>query len=150
MALPPIAGCIRLTADGPGFRVPIMEVLDERLDPSCLGWVEGRPSGQGELRGYLGFADGREIDPLALLQAVDALPPATFDLGLGGWVPTMQLSTWVRAVPAPGPVVVRQRARLVEGSLFDETCDIWDSRGRLVATGHQLAGIRIQHSTPKE
>jgi len=141
--LPAPERCVRLTADGPGFEVSIMGVLDERLDPSCLGWVEGRPSGVGELRGYLGFADGRAIDPLALLLAVDSLPPATFDLGLGGWVPTLQLSAWVRDVPAEGPVVVRQRARLVAGSLFDETCDIWDSRGRLVATGHQLAGIRM-------
>lgn len=141
--LPPADRCVRLTADGPGFEVPIMGVLDERLDPSCLGWVEGRPSGTGELRGYLGFADGRALDPLALLLSVDALPPATFDLGLGGWVPTLQLSAWVRGVPADGPVVVRQRARLVADSLVDETCDVWDSRGRLVATGHQLAGIRV-------
>lgn len=141
--LPPAERCVRLTPDGPGFEVPIMGVLDERLDPSCLGWVEGRPSGTGELRGYLAFADGRGVDPLALLLGVDSLPPATFDLGLGGWVPTLQLSAWVRGVPAPGPVVVRQRARLVAGSLFDEICDIWDSRGRLVATGHQLAGIRV-------
>ncbi|GAA4349833.1 thioesterase family protein [Angustibacter luteus] len=141
--LPPIEGCFRLPVEGPGFQVPIMEVLDERLDPACLGWAQGKPSGVGELRGYLSFADGRAMDPLGLLLAVDSLPPATFDVGLTGWVPTMQLSAWVRAVPAPGPVVVRQHARLIEGSLFDETCDIWDSRGRLVATGHQLAGIRV-------
>ncbi|GMA87381.1 hypothetical protein GCM10025868_26310 [Angustibacter aerolatus] len=54
------------------------------------------------------LADGAPVDPLALLLLVDALPPATFDLGLGGWVPTLQLTAFVRALPSPGPLVVRQ------------------------------------------
>jgi hypothetical protein len=141
--LPPLDRCVQLPVDGPGFTVPLMGVLDEHLDPACLGWATGAPSGEGELRGHLAFSDGRPFDPLSLLLAVDALPPATFDIGLTGWVPTMQLSAWVRALPAPGPLVVRQRARLVEAALADETCDVWDSRGRLVATGHQLAGVRM-------
>jgi hypothetical protein len=120
-----------------------MGVLAEHLDPACLGWAVGEPSRQGELRGYLSFADGREPDALSLLLAVDCLPPATFDLGVTGWVPTLHLSAWVRSAPAPGPLVVRQTARLVQGRTVDETCDVWDSRGRLVATGHQLAGIRL-------
>lgn len=141
--LPSLEECVRLLVDAPGFTVPLMGVLDEHLDPACLGWATGTPSGEGELRGYLAFGDGRTFDPLSLLLAVDALPPATFDVGLTGWVPTMQLSAWVRALPEPGPLVVRQRARLVEAALVDETCDVWDSRGRLVATGHQLAAVRM-------
>jgi hypothetical protein len=140
--LPPLEQCVLLPVDAPGFTVPLMGVLDEHVDPSCMGWATGAPSGEGELRGYLAFGDGRSFDPLSLLLAVDALPPATFDVGLTGWVPTMQLSAWVRALPAPGPLVVRQRARLIEAALVDETCDVWDSRGRLVATGHQLAAVR--------
>jgi hypothetical protein len=141
--LPPLDKCVRLTVDAPCFTVPLMGVLDEDLDPACLGWATGAPSGEGELRGYLSFGDGRSFDPLSLLLAVDALPPATFDVGLTGWVPTMQLSAWVRALPAPGPLVVRQRARLAQAALVDETCDVWDAHGRLVATGHQLAAVRM-------
>jgi hypothetical protein len=141
--VPPADRCVRLPVDAPGFRVPLMGVLDERLDPACLGWATGSPSGEGELRGYLSFEDGRTFDPLGLVLAVDAFPPSTFDLGLTGWVPTMSLSAWVRALPAPGALVVRTRTRLVEDSLVDETCDVWDSRGRLVATGHQLAAVRM-------
>lgn len=141
--LPPIGGCVRLPPHTGEFEVPLMDVVAEHLDPATLGWTRGRPSGAGELRGHLQLADGREPDPLSLLLAVDALPPASFDLGLGGWVPTLHLSAWVRAVPAPGPLVVRQRARLVADGLFDETCDVWDAGGRLVATGHQLAGVRV-------
>ncbi|HET8616914.1 MAG TPA: thioesterase family protein, partial [Actinomycetales bacterium] len=144
--VPTIEQCVRLPVDAPGFHVPLMGVLAEHLDPACLGWATGSPGGEGELRGYLSFDDGRAFDPLALVMAVDAFPPPTFDLGLTGWVPTMSLSAWVRALPAPGPLAVRTRARLVQDALVDETCDVWDSRGRLVATGHQLAGVRVPRS----
>jgi acyl-coenzyme A thioesterase PaaI-like protein len=140
--LPPEDDCPRLPVEGPGFEVPLMAVLAERLDPATMGWAVGKPSGRGELRGWLRFDDGREPDTLALLTVVDALPPATFDLGVTGWVPTLELSCHVRAVPAPGALVVRQRARHVAGGRVDEECDVWDSTGRLVATGHQLAGVR--------
>jgi acyl-coenzyme A thioesterase PaaI-like protein len=141
--LPPVEECVRLGVEGPGFAVPLMGVVAQHLDPACVGWQRGSPSGAGEVRGWLALADGRDADPLSLLLAVDALPPATFDLGLGGWVPTLQLSAWVRALPAPGRLRVRQRARLVQDGLVDETCDVWDAQGRLVATGHQLAGVRV-------
>ena len=51
----------------------------------------------------LRFADGRDHDPLSLLFAVDAFPPATFDVVMTGWVPTLNLTAYLRAVPAPGP-----------------------------------------------
>lgn len=129
---------------GPGgVHLPIMERVDIRLDPATAGFALGQPAGVGEIRARLRFADGRAPDPLALLYAVDALPPATFDLaGTTGWVPTLSLSVYVRAVPAPGPLVVRHRAGLVEARTVDEVCHVWDSRGRLVAQATQLAGIR--------
>jgi acyl-Coa thioesterase superfamily protein/acyl-CoA thioesterase superfamily protein len=146
--LPAEADCPRVSGDTPELPVPMLSVVEERLDPATTGWVRGRPGGSGELRGWLRHADGREPDPLSLLHAVDALPPATFDLGTAGWVPTLELTAYVRALPAPGPLVVRQRARLVDGGLVDEECDVWDAAGRLVATGHQLAGLRVPASPP--
>ncbi|MBI4943011.1 MAG: thioesterase family protein [Actinobacteria bacterium] len=141
---PDRAACVRLPQKGPGFDVPLMGPLDQRLDPATLGFAMGSPSGAGELRGYVTFDDGRDLDPLALLLVADSLPPATFDVpGLHlGWVPTLQLSVFVRAVPAPGPVVVRHVARSVGAGAVDETTDVWDSTGRLVAVGHQLALVR--------
>ena len=113
--LPRIEACPRLPVQGPGFEVPLMAVVAEHLDPAVMGWAVGRPSGAGELRGWAAFADGRDPDPLALLMLVDALPPATFDLGSTGWVPTLELTCHVRAAPAPGPLAVRQRVRHVVG-----------------------------------
>ena len=60
-----------------------------------------------------------------------------------GWVPTLELTVYVRALPAPGPVRVLQRANLIDGQRVDEQCWVWDSRARLVAHGTQLAGIRL-------
>jgi acyl-coenzyme A thioesterase PaaI-like protein len=140
--LPPMADCPRLPVDGPGFEVPLMAVVAEHLDPATMGWAVGHPSRAGELRGWLVLDDGREPDPVFLLTVVDAFPPASFDLGLTGWVPTIALTAYVRALPAPGPLTVRQRARHVAGGRVDEDCDVWDSAGHLVASGYQLAGVR--------
>ncbi|MGV1037675.1 MAG: thioesterase family protein [Candidatus Nanopelagicales bacterium] len=142
--LPAEQDCVELPANPPGgdFEVPMMEFVSQRLDPSVLGFAVGEPTNKGELRGWLRFRDDRPLDALALLFVVDSFPPAVFDLGSMGWVPTHQLSVYVRALPAPGPLQVRQRARLVEAGTVDEVCDVWDSAGRLVAQGTQLAGFR--------
>jgi hypothetical protein len=142
-AAPP-DGCVRLPAMSPaGFPVPIMDEVDLRIDPATLGFAAGKPTGRGELRGWLGLTGDEPFDPISLLYAVDAFPPATFDIELSGWVPTLELSVYVRALPAPGPVQVLQRAQLIDAQRVDETCLVWDSTGRLVAQGTQLAGIRL-------
>src|SRR5690606_26623255 len=140
----------RTPSDGPGgAHLPIMERVDIRLDPATAGFTVGRPSGTGELRAVLRFADGRAPDPLALLYAVDALPPAPFEVaGTTGWVPTITLTAYVRALPADGPLVVRQRAGLIEAGTVDEVCEVWDGRGRLVAQATQLAAIRTAGPPP--
>jgi hypothetical protein len=70
---------------------------------------------------------------------VDALPPVTFDLGMPGWAPTLELTAHVRARPAPGWLKVRHATRNLAGGMFEEDCEVWDSTGRLVAQSRQLA-----------
>jgi hypothetical protein len=138
------ADCPRLTPRLPnGNRVAIMEQIEVRLDPDSAGFAAGRPSGRGELRGWLALPDAEAFDPTSLVFAVDAFPPATFDIEFSGWVPTLELTVYVRALPAPGPVRVLHRAQLIDGGRVDESCFVWDSAGRLVAHGTQLAGIRL-------
>ena len=112
-AVPPPEAALRASATDPSGRaLPIMDRVDLRLDPATAGFRQGRPGGGGELRGWLSFTDGREPDPLSLLYALDALPPATFEVAAStGWVPTLSLSAYVRAVPAAGPLLVRQAGR---------------------------------------
>jgi hypothetical protein len=136
--------CARMLAQTPdGSRVAIMDQLEVRLEPDSSGFTTGTPSGRGELRGWLALPDLERFDPISLLLAVDAFPPATFDIEFSGWVPTLELTVYVRALPAPGPVRILQRAQLIDAGRVDEACYVWDRTGRLVAHGSQLAGIRL-------
>ncbi|HET6211087.1 MAG TPA: thioesterase family protein [Jatrophihabitans sp.] len=140
----PMADCPRIPGRTPtGLPVAIMDQVDLRIEPGCLGFADGRPSGRGELHGWLALPDGADFDPCSLLFAVDAFPPATFEIEATGWVPTLELTAYVRALPAPGPVRILQRAQLIEAQRVDEACFIWDVTGRLVAQGSQLAGIQL-------
>ena len=118
---------------------PLMDRFEMLFDPACIGWAVGEPSGQGELRAWFRLADERDPDPVSLLMVCDALPPVTFDLGLFGWAPTIELTVHVRARPAPGWLQVRHSTRNLAGGMFEEDCEVWDEAGRLVAQSRQLA-----------
>ncbi|GAB2800308.1 thioesterase family protein [Streptomyces daliensis] len=140
-AFPPPEQCFS-TKDQPGGEDAGPEMgkrLDLRLDPSTCGWAVGAPSGEGKMRAWFGLADGRDADPLSLLMAVDALPPTAFELGLSGWVPTVELTVHVRCRPAPGPLRVSITTRNLAGGYLEEDTEIWDSEDRLVTQARQLA-----------
>jgi hypothetical protein len=146
LAAPGPEECVRLPPRMPGgVHVGIMEVLDLRLDPSTLPFTDSPPlpGTPAELRGWTRFVDGREPDALSLLFSVDAIPPATLMIGSSGWVPTLQMSSYVRARPAPGWLGIRMTANLVADGMVDETCVLWDSRGQVVAQSTQLARLRF-------
>lgn len=135
--------CVPARAATPdGTRVAILDQVEVRLDPQSTGFTRGEPSGRGELWGWLALPGGAPFDPVSLLYAVDSFPPASFDVASSGWVPTLELTVYVRALPAPGPVQVLQKARLIAGGRVDEACFVWDGDGTLVAQATQLAGIR--------
>jgi hypothetical protein len=139
--LPDPDSCVSANMAPPGSAgdLPFLHRFDMRLDPATIGWALGEPSHRGEIQGWIRMADGREPDPLMLLLAVDTLPPVTFDLGLAGWAPTLELSAHVRAVPAPGWLRVRVSTRNYAGGLLEEDAEVWDSADRLVAQSRQLA-----------
>lgn len=139
--MPPPEECVPNTMAPPEVRAiaPLMDRFDMRFHPDHIGWAVGQPSGRGVLSAWFRLADGREPDPLALLMVVDALPPVTFDLGMPGWAPTLELTAHVRARPAPGWLKVRHATRNMAGGMFEEDCEVWDSAGRLVAQSRQLA-----------
>jgi len=144
---PPAAGAsyadsVRFRLAQP-FRPPIFDQVEIRLDPATAGFLDGNPAGRGELRGWLALPDGEDFDSISLLYALDAFPPATLDIERSGWVPTLELTAYIRAVPAPGPVRVLQKAQLIQGAYVDEVCLVWDSKDRLVAQATQFAGIRF-------
>ncbi|MFB0618112.1 thioesterase family protein [Streptomyces sp. AGS-58] len=144
-AIPPLERCFGpddAPAPVPGSSA-IADRLMLKLDPGTLGWALGAPSGRGEMRAWFGLADGRDADPLSLLLAVDALPPTAFEIGLRGWVPTVELTVHVRHRPAPGPLRVAITTRNLAGGFLEEDAEVWDSEDRLVAQSRQLARARL-------
>ncbi|MER5381373.1 MULTISPECIES: thioesterase family protein [unclassified Streptomyces] len=145
-AIPPMDQCFGpqdAPAPIPGSSA-ITDRLFLKLDPATLGWALGAPSGKGEMRSWFGLADGRDADPLSLLLAVDALPPTAFEIGLSGWVPTVELTVHVRSRPAPGPLRVSITTRNLAGGFLEEDAEVWDSADRLVAQSRQLARARLR------
>jgi len=144
-AFPPLDQCFG-PSDSPA-PVPGSSAITDRLmikiDPATLGWAVGAPSGKGEMRAWFGLADGRDADPLSLLLAVDALPPTAFELGISGWVPTVELTVHVRSRPAPGPLRVSITTRNLAGGFLEEDAEVWDTENRLVAQSRQLARARL-------
>ncbi|QIX27701.1 thioesterase family protein [Nocardioides sp. JQ2195] len=139
--LPPLEECLPTSMAPEEIRriAPLMSRFDLRLDPAYAGWAVGEPSGNGIIQGWFRLNDDRDPDPISLLLTVDALPPVTFDLGIPGWAPTLELSAHVRAIPAKGWLKVRHETRNLAGGMFEEDCVVWDSAGRLVAQSRQLA-----------
>jgi Thioesterase-like superfamily len=140
--LPAPDDCIDVSRPDSPFRQNLHDKVDIRLDPATVGWAFGQPGRAAESQGWVRPRDGFEPDPLFLLLAVDALPPVTFDFGLFGWAPTVELTALLRGAPAPGWLRVVMRSQLIDDGWLDEDVEVWDSADRLVAQGRQLAGYR--------
>jgi len=124
--------------------VKIMGVVDFLLDPSSAGWLDGGRSEKGEVLGWLRLDDGASNwDAWSLLFASDGLPPGTFPLGSSGWVPTLQLTTYVRRVPVGEWLRARQWCIVIADDTVDERCELFDERGEMVASSSQLAMVRF-------
>jgi hypothetical protein len=144
--LPPLDECARMTSTMPRPD----NGTELFFDPDAmLRFTEEGPTGtgDGELRAWFRFADGRTITPLDLLYVVDAMPPASFSIVSTGWVPTLDLSVYVRALPAPGPLRIRFRVQVIQEGFADEVCEVWDTTGRLVAQSTQLTALRLPPAT---
>jgi acyl-CoA thioesterase len=140
--LPPVEDCPRAPAEvAPGFRVGHLDFVEVRMPADWPRFGQPTPT-PGQSAARLRMADA-PTTALDLLVLADALQPTAAGLGVPGWFPTVELTVYVRAVPAKGWLVGRQRTQEVIDGWFDEDCDIWDSRGRLVCQARQLAGYRL-------
>jgi hypothetical protein len=78
--LPPEGDCFLMPTGAP-VDVPLMGMVEQRLDPECLGFAFGVPTDTGQLRGWVRIPGHDQTDVPGLLLIADALPPAVFDLG---------------------------------------------------------------------
>jgi acyl-CoA thioesterase len=138
----PLEQCIARTVVE---EIKLMRVADFRLDPSSATWLDGDTSDLAEVKGWLRLNDGGAgaWDAWTLLFASDGLPPATFPLGSSGWVPTLQLTSYVHQIPAGEWLRARQWCVVITDSVVEERCELFDERSQLVATSSQLAMVRF-------
>ncbi|MDA8277761.1 MAG: thioesterase family protein [Actinomycetota bacterium] len=143
-SISPYQECKPLPITTPGgFNASIMSQVEIVMDPTVKVYTEDSPSGSGQLKGWLSLPGGEAFDSVSLQYALDSFPPATFEIERTGWVPTLSFTTYIRALPVPGPLQILQRANLVQGQMVDETCYVWDVEHNLVGQATQLAAIRL-------
>lgn len=135
-AIPSPDDCIGRTGGIQGVDLAILNRLEIRLNPA-----HAEPgNGNAEMSGWVRFNDGRPADAKACLLFADAFPPAILgQLGLVGWVPTIELTVHVRRRPCPGWIQARFVTHdLGDGRLIEDGM-LWDEQGNLVAQSRQLA-----------
>lgn len=114
--------------------------VDVRLANGSSGFRTGQPTGRAEIDGWFGWRNGGDVDEIGLLLVADVFPPPVFNTDLPvAWVPTLELTVHVRAVPAPGPLKCRFRTEFIQDGMLSEDGWIWDCEDRLVCQSRQLA-----------
>ncbi len=125
-----------------GERAPIpVAAIAQRVnlefDKTCLAFVEGRKTDEAVLRAVAHFDP---VDQLAGIIACDVTPPAAWNaLGVGGWVPTVELTAHLRARPVPGPVRIHVETRAIDAGFLEEDGLVFDAHGTLFVQSRQLA-----------
>lgn len=123
----PMADIVHL-AHGCDIR-PALHTLGPRSDggpPVFEYWV--RPKGVAP-------------DVLFALLCGDVSAPVTFAVGRSGWAPTVQLTAYLRAMPADGWLRVMCTAVQIGQDWFDEDHIVVDSEGRIIVQSRQLAMV---------
>ncbi|MBT0565989.1 thioesterase family protein [Williamsia sp. CHRR-6] len=114
-------------------------VLDVHYDASTVAFLDGS-RGEPTTR-FWTRPIGAEPDEWFAMIAADLSVPVVMNLQLYGWAPTLQMTTYLRRVPAPGWLRVQATTTEVGQGLFDEDHCILDSTGAVVAQSRQLAMI---------
>ena len=139
--LPPPGECVRATpsVDGP-FPPPLMDKVRVMIHPEDAAGLMGERTGMARVRGWFRLLEGEKPDPLAVVLASDAFPPAVFNTNLPfKWTPTLELTVHIRNPHPGGWLKCHFRTRFVTGGLLEEDGEFWDEEDNLVAQSRQLA-----------
>ena len=139
--LPSPSECVQAkpSPDGP-FPPPLMDKVSVMIHPEDAAGLMGKPTGIARVRGWFRLLEDESPDPLAVVLACDAFPPALFNTDLPrGWTPTLDLTVHIRDPRPTGWLKCQFRTRFVTGGFLEEDCEIWDEKNNLVAQSRQLA-----------
>jgi acyl-coenzyme A thioesterase PaaI-like protein len=81
------------------------------------------------------------VDSLFALLCGDVSAPVTFGVNRFGWAPTVQLTAYLRAIPADGWLRVMCTTMQIGQDWFDEDHVVVDCEGRIIVQSHQLAMV---------
>lgn len=141
----PGADAVVVTPDHPmGKIVKFAGAASLHVDPSTahfLSGKEGEPAVSMWTRPHPG--DDTDLDTAVLfaLMAGDISAPVTMNRGMFGWAPTVQLTVYLRHIPAPGWLRVTAESSVLGGTWFEEDHTVVDSTGTVVVQSRQLAMI---------
>jgi hypothetical protein len=101
------------------------------------------PSADGHPPVIQMWARPRDVAPDALfaLMCGDLSAPVTFAVDRTGWAPTIQLTAFLRGLPADGWLRIIATCTEIGHDWFDEDHIVVDSLGRLVVQARQLAMV---------
>ena len=109
------------------------------------------PSADGRPPVIQMWARPRGVAPDALfaLMCGDVSAPVTFAVERTGWAPTIQLTAFLRALPADGWLRVICSCVEIGQDWFDEDHLVVDQTGRIVAQSRQLAMVPRRAGTAR-
>jgi hypothetical protein len=113
-------------AHGCDIRPEAVESLVDGVAPTFRVWVRPKV--------------GR-VDELFALMCGDISLPVTYAVERRGWAPTVQLTAYLRGVPADGWLRVLCTTTEIGRDWFDEDHTVVDSSGRIVVQTRQLAMV---------
>jgi len=125
---------------GPGHRMADIVHLAHGCDirPS-LTTMEPRADGGPPVIEYWVRPKGVAPDVLFALLCGDVSAPVTFGVNRFGWAPTVQLTAYLRALPADGWLRVLCTTVQIGQDWFDEDHIVVDCAGHIVVQSRQLA-----------
>lgn len=136
--LPSPDECVAIEPGDP-LPPPFVGHVEIRLHPDDVPFRTEDRSGDARMRGWFRLRDGEPLDTIALVLAVDAFPPTSFNANLPiGWTPTVELTAHVRHRPAPGWLACAFTTRNISGGYLETDGELWDASGTLVAQSRQL------------
>ncbi len=118
------AASINHLARGCDIRPLMLEAAADGRGPAFRVWVRPREGA---------------VDELFALMCGDISLPVPYAVGRRGWAPTVQLTAYLRGLPADGWLRVLCTTTQIGQHWFDEDHTVVDSLGRIVVQTRQLA-----------
>lgn len=127
---------------GPGHPMAAVVNLAHGCDirPS-LTTMEPRADGGPPVIEYWVRPKGVAPDPLFALLCGDVSAPVTFGVNRFGWAPTVQLTAFLRTLPADGWLRIMCTTVQIGQDWFDEDHIVVDCEGHIVVQSRQLAMV---------